>query len=40
MQRRSKQKVFNLTVEFAREMDGRWIADVPEIPGVMVYGRS
>jgi predicted RNase H-like HicB family nuclease len=29
-----------LTVEFDREADGRWIADVPELPGVHVYGRS
>ncbi len=29
-----------LTVEFDRETDGRWIAEVPELPGVMVYGGS
>jgi predicted RNA binding protein YcfA (HicA-like mRNA interferase family)/predicted RNase H-like HicB family nuclease len=29
-----------LTVEFDREADGRWIADVPKLPGVLVYGRS
>jgi predicted RNase H-like HicB family nuclease len=29
-----------LTVEFDREVDGRWIADVPALPGVLVYGRS
>jgi predicted RNase H-like HicB family nuclease len=28
------------TVEFDREADGRWIADIPELPGVMVYGAS
>jgi predicted RNase H-like HicB family nuclease len=27
-------------VEFDREDDGRWIAEVPELPGVMVYGES
>ena len=27
-----------LTVEFEQETDGRWIAEVPELPGVMVYG--
>jgi predicted RNase H-like HicB family nuclease len=26
--------------EFAREEDGRWIADVPELPGVMAYGST
>jgi predicted RNase H-like HicB family nuclease len=29
-----------LTVEFDRETDGRWIADVVELPGVMVYGAT
>jgi predicted RNase H-like HicB family nuclease len=29
-----------LTVEFDRETDGRWIAEVPELPGVMVYGKT
>ena len=31
---------FNLKVEFDREVDGRWIADIPALPGVMVYGRT
>ena len=30
----------NLHIEIDREDDGRWIAEVPEIPGVMVYGSS
>jgi len=29
-----------LTVETEREVDGRWIAEVPELPGVMVYGST
>lgn len=29
-----------LTIETEREVDGRWIADVPELPGVMVYGST
>ena len=29
-----------LTVEFDRESDGRWIADVLELPGVMTYGLT
>jgi predicted RNase H-like HicB family nuclease len=29
-----------LQVEFDREEDGRWIADVPELPGVMAYGST
>jgi predicted RNase H-like HicB family nuclease len=31
---------FNLKVEFSREVDGRWIADIPALPGVTVYGRT
>ncbi len=27
-------------MEIDRETDGRWIADIPDLPGVMVYGTS
>ncbi len=27
-------------VELEREVDGRWIAEVPAIPGALVYGTS
>lgn len=27
-------------VETEQEADGRWIAEVPELPGVMAYGRT
>jgi len=27
-------------VEIEREDDGRWIAEVPELPGVLAYGTS
>lgn len=29
-----------LTVETEQEENGRWIAEVRELPGVMVYGSS
>jgi predicted RNase H-like HicB family nuclease len=29
-----------MKVEIEREEDGRWIAEIPELPGVMVYGNS
>jgi predicted RNase H-like HicB family nuclease len=29
-----------LRVEFEREADGRWLADVPKLPGVMAYGET
>jgi|UniRef100_A0A7V4G9X8 predicted RNase H-like HicB family nuclease len=28
------------TVEYEQEEDGRWIAEVLELPGVMVYGGT
>jgi predicted RNase H-like HicB family nuclease len=28
------------TVETEQESDGRWIAEVPQIPGAMAYGRT
>jgi predicted RNase H-like HicB family nuclease len=30
----------NLTVETERESDGRWIAEVPDLPGVLAYGAT
>lgn len=27
-------------IETEREDDGRWIADVPDLPGVLAYGTS
>ena len=29
-----------LKIEFEREEDGRWIAEVPALPGVLTYGKS
>jgi predicted RNase H-like HicB family nuclease len=29
-----------LTIEVEREDDGRWIAEVPDLPGVLAYGQS
>jgi len=29
-----------LTVETEQETDGRWIAEIPELPGVLAYGRT
>jgi len=29
-----------LKIEVDREVDGRWIAEIPSLPGVMVYGSS
>ena len=27
-------------IETEREIDGRWIAEVPELPGVLAYGAT
>ena len=29
-----------MKIEIEREDDGRWIAEIPELPGVMAYGDS
>ncbi len=29
-----------LRIEVEQEDDGRWLAEVPDIPGVMAYGDS
>ncbi len=30
----------NFSIECEREADGRWLAEVPELPGVLAYGAS
>lgn len=30
----------HLEVETEQESDGRWIAEIPELPGAMVYGAT
>ncbi len=32
--------VMKLTVEVEREEDGRWIAEVLELPGILAYGAT
>ncbi|MEI9938125.1 MAG: type II toxin-antitoxin system HicB family antitoxin [Pseudomonadota bacterium] len=29
-----------LTIEFEQEADDRWVAEVPELPGVLVYRET
>ena len=29
-----------MTVEVEREEDGRWLAEVPDLPGVLAYGGT
>jgi predicted RNase H-like HicB family nuclease len=28
----------HLSIEYEHEEDGRWLAEVPELPGVLAYG--
>lgn len=30
----------NLQIEVDREQDGRWLSEVPDLPGVMAYGGT
>jgi predicted RNase H-like HicB family nuclease len=29
-----------LTIEVEQEDDGRWLAELPELPGVLTYGQT
>jgi len=31
---------FSLAIEYYREDDGRWLADIAALPGVTAYGRT
>jgi predicted RNase H-like HicB family nuclease len=28
------------TIEVEQEEDGRWLAEIPELPGVLIYGQT
>ena len=32
--------MLRLKIETEQEPDGRWIADIPQLPGVLVYGAT
>jgi len=38
--RHVEYRFVNLTIDIEQEDDGRWIAEVPELPGVLVYGAT
>jgi hypothetical protein len=31
---------YRFQIEIEREADGRWIAEIPNLPGVLVYGKT
>ena len=33
-------EVLSVNIEIEQEDDGRWIAEIPDLPGVMVYGKT
>jgi predicted RNase H-like HicB family nuclease len=33
-------KIVPLTIEVEQETDGRWIAEVPDLPGVLTIGET
>jgi predicted RNase H-like HicB family nuclease len=38
---REPERIFmHYSIEFEQEDDGRWIAEIPEMPGVMAYGQT
>ena len=38
---RSRWRInMNFTIELEQEADGRWIAEVPELRGALVYGQT
>ena len=40
MKKRTTKAPSSFIVEFDREEDGRWIAEIPKLPGVMAYGTT
>jgi predicted RNase H-like HicB family nuclease len=30
----------SFSIEYEQEVDGRWLAEVPDLPGVMAYGTT
>ena len=36
----SETMSYNFQIETNREEDGRWIAEIPDLPGVLAYGAS
>jgi predicted RNase H-like HicB family nuclease len=36
----SYAKTMNFTIDFEQETDGRWLAEIDDLPGLMVYGAT
>jgi predicted RNase H-like HicB family nuclease len=35
-----EEQLVRFTIEYEQEEDGRWLAEVIELPGVLAYGRT
>ena len=35
-----RASAMQLTIETEQEVDGRWLAEVPQLPGVLAYGTT
>jgi predicted RNase H-like HicB family nuclease len=35
-----RRSIVNLRIELEQEEDGRWLAEAPDLPGVLVYGKT
>ena len=40
MKPKQKTRAVQFRFEIDRETDGRWIADIPSIPGALAYGET
>ncbi len=38
--RHERDHQVKFTIEHEREEDGRWLAEVPELPGILAYGAT
>lgn len=40
LRHRHKEPRLQFDIETEREIDGRWSAEIPEIPGALAYGKT
>ncbi|MBI3627539.1 MAG: type II toxin-antitoxin system HicB family antitoxin [Candidatus Sungbacteria bacterium] len=40
MKKSGGKKLSKFSIDLDREEDGRWIAEVPKVPGAMAYGNT
>ena len=38
--RRARSDDLRFTIETEQEVDGRWIAEIPQVPGALAYGST